>query len=170
MNDADCRERLYGDKLNMAKPALPTFTTPIPANGAPHPPTGYGAGFTRPFTNRDNPVYGQYGPWTEWSQCSRTCDEGEQFRTRRCDSPLPANGGAECADNHVDSRVCNLEPCAIDGGFTEWTEWSACVAFASNYCSGSSERTRTCTNPVTMYGGLACEGSTSEMKRCSVVC
>lgn len=168
LSDGDCRQRLYGGSLNMTKPPLPTFSETIKANGGASPPEGYGAGITRPFVNRENPVDGQYGLWTEWSQCSTTCDQGTRYRTRRCDSPLPANGGAECVGAHLESQTCNLEPCAIKGGFTDWSEWSACQAFDAGYCTGFSERSRSCSNPAARFGGLSCEGNTREIQRCTV--
>ena len=52
---------------------------------------------------------------------------------------------------------------AIDGGFTEWTPWSACSAS----CGKSTQtRTRTCTNPPPSRGGKDCSGDTTESKDC----
>ena len=50
---------------------------------------------------------------------------------------------------------------SVDGGWTEWTPWSAC----SKECGGggSRSRTRTCTNPPPAHGGLDCSGSLIEL-------
>ncbi|XP_053373997.1 cell migration-inducing and hyaluronan-binding protein-like [Mercenaria mercenaria] len=136
--NADCRERLYGTKMNMEKPALQTYTDVIPATGGPTPPTGYGAGPTKPFLNRGpvvgtnlEKVDGGYGQWSGWSKCSVTCG-------------------------------------AIDGGFTDWTKWSSCKVFNKAFCSGFSKRTRKCSNPKPTYGGKSCTGATQEIEPCDV--
>ena len=42
---------------------------------------------------------------------------------------------------------------AIDGNYTEWTQWNDCSAT----CGGGSQiRRRTCTNPPPQYGGKNC--------------
>ncbi|CAH1785594.1 unnamed protein product, partial [Owenia fusiformis] len=45
----------------------------------------------------DCPVNGGPGPWTAWQHCSATCGDGEKIRTRECNNPVPAYGGAECS-------------------------------------------------------------------------
>ncbi|KAL4222901.1 Hemicentin-1 [Mactra antiquata] len=166
LNDMDCRNRLYtAEQLSMSKPALPEYTKTIPADSLT-PPEGYGAGLTRPFTNREV-VDGGYSDWSKWSTCSKTCDEGIQYRTRACNNPLPANGGAECEGDSMESQPCTLEPCAIDGGFSQWVEWSSCTQYDTNYCAGIAERTRECSEPTAQFGGAYCEGSTREVKPCT---
>ena len=41
-------------------------------------------------------VDGAWGAWTSYSDCSATCGEGYQTRTRTCDDPVPQYGGANC--------------------------------------------------------------------------
>ena len=48
------------------------------------------------------------------------------------------------------------EKTPIDGGLSEWTEWSRC----STSCN--KERTRKCDNPYTMFGGVDCVGHLEE--------
>lgn len=51
----------------------------------------------------------------------------------------------------------------IHGGFSAWTEWSAC----SVSCGGGSQaRTRTCTDPEPQFGGSLCAGASSESRAC----
>ncbi|XP_018318532.1 A disintegrin and metalloproteinase with thrombospondin motifs 2 isoform X2 [Agrilus planipennis] len=58
-----------------------------------------------------NPQDGGWSDWSEWGACSRSCGTGVQFRTRKCDNPLPSYGGSECFGLSEEWRVCNLEKC-----------------------------------------------------------
>ena len=53
-------------------------------------------------------VDGQWGPWSQYSDCSKTCRFGIQIRKRMCDSPPPANGGKGCDGPAVQSKKCNV--------------------------------------------------------------
>lgn len=55
---------------------------------------------------------------------------------------------------------------AIDGNYTEWTEWSDCTATCGG---GSKTRIRTCTNPPPQHGGNNCVelGPDAETVKCS---
>lgn len=163
----DCRQTLYGSRLSDLPPALPTYTYVIPASGYQVPPEGYGAGSARPFNSR-SPVNGGYGPWTDWSECSASCDSGVQYKTRECNSPLPEHGGNPCSGDRIMSRTCQIQPCDIDGEFTEWSQWEVCTAVSQDYCAGKTFRRRHCSNTKPMYDGTFCEGSTKEVKPCDV--
>ncbi|XP_047441070.1 A disintegrin and metalloproteinase with thrombospondin motifs 2-like isoform X2 [Mugil cephalus] len=54
---------------------------------------------------------GNWGPWSEFGQCTRTCGGGVQFRTRNCDSPRPANGGRTCVGATYQFQMCNTNEC-----------------------------------------------------------
>uniref|UniRef100_A0A3Q2PG62 A disintegrin and metalloproteinase with thrombospondin motifs 2-like n=1 Tax=Fundulus heteroclitus TaxID=8078 RepID=A0A3Q2PG62_FUNHE len=54
---------------------------------------------------------GNWGAWSEFGQCSRTCGEGVQFRTRNCDNPSPANGGRDCRGLTYQFQLCNTNEC-----------------------------------------------------------
>lgn len=36
---------------------------------------------------------------------------GIQFRKRACDSPMPANGGADCQGPRMEQQACNTQNC-----------------------------------------------------------
>nr|XP_043896079.1 A disintegrin and metalloproteinase with thrombospondin motifs 2-like isoform X2 [Solea senegalensis] len=54
---------------------------------------------------------GNWGSWSEFGQCSRTCGGGVQFRTRDCDNPRPANGGRTCIGATYQFQICNSNEC-----------------------------------------------------------
>ncbi|CAJ1058587.1 LOW QUALITY PROTEIN: A disintegrin and metalloproteinase with thrombospondin motifs 2-like [Xyrichtys novacula] len=54
---------------------------------------------------------GNWGSWSEFGQCSRTCGGGVQFRTRDCDNPRPANGGRTCVGANYQFQMCNNNEC-----------------------------------------------------------
>ncbi|XP_008275963.1 A disintegrin and metalloproteinase with thrombospondin motifs 2-like [Stegastes partitus] len=54
---------------------------------------------------------GNWGSWSEFGQCSRTCGGGVQFRTRDCDNPRPANGGRTCVGATYQFQMCNTSEC-----------------------------------------------------------
>ncbi|KXJ28705.1 Polycystic kidney disease protein 1-like 2 [Exaiptasia diaphana] len=53
----------------------------------------------------------------------------------------------------------------IDGGFTEFTNWTTCNATCGG---GLQSRTRNCTNPVPRNGGQNCTGPSEEIKACNI--
>ncbi|XP_013362608.1 PREDICTED: papilin isoform X1 [Chinchilla lanigera] len=51
-----------------------------------------------------------WGPWGEWSSCSRTCGGGISFRERPCYSQR-RDGGASCVGPARSYRTCRTESC-----------------------------------------------------------
>ena len=62
------------------------------------------------FTHSD----GIWGLWGPWSSCSVTCGSGTQSRSRACDSPAQAFGGADCVGSATDLLSCNQVPCSSE--------------------------------------------------------
>uniref|UniRef100_A0A452VI64 ADAM metallopeptidase with thrombospondin type 1 motif 2 n=1 Tax=Ursus maritimus TaxID=29073 RepID=A0A452VI64_URSMA len=54
---------------------------------------------------------GNWGAWSPFGSCSRTCGTGVKFRTRQCDNPHPANGGRTCSGLGYDFQLCNSQDC-----------------------------------------------------------
>jgi hypothetical protein len=111
----------------------------------------------KPIANPPN----TWSAWTSWTECGVSCGGGRQSRTRECKTQ-----GArvlDCTGLAVEIRDCNTHHCPIDGGWTEWTEFSICSTTCDN---GTQTRTRSCTNPVPQYNGSDCEGPHTESKAC----
>uniref|UniRef100_A0A8C4PHD1 Adhesion G protein-coupled receptor B3 n=1 Tax=Equus asinus asinus TaxID=83772 RepID=A0A8C4PHD1_EQUAS len=95
-----------------------------------------------------------------WSQCSVTCSNGTQQRSRQCTAA--AHGGSECRGPWAESRECSNPECTANGQWNQWGHWSGC----SKSCDGGWERrTRTCQGAA--ITGQQCDGSSEEVRRCS---
>ena len=110
------------------------------------------------------PVNGNYSQWSEFSQCTHSCGNGTQFRTRQCNNPAPRDGlNCSMLGPSNETRLCKTHPCPINGNFSDWSEFSGC----SKTCgSGVKFRYRYCTNPEPRYGGTNCSGPTSDKQPC----
>ncbi|XP_046546208.1 uncharacterized protein LOC124256280 [Haliotis rubra] len=110
------------------------------------------------------PVDGNWGVWTPWSVCSVTCSSGSRERSRLCDNPAAANGGADCVGQANETESCNTGvSCPVDGGFQSWTLWSACSVTCEN---GTQTRSRDCNNPTPQFGGANCSGDFTQLLSC----
>ena len=109
-------------------------------------------------------VNGSWGPWSQWSICSRTCDIGQRRRIRECDSPSPSNGGLHCnysGDSAVDVVNCKMDDCPnVQPSWNNWGPWSPCSVSCSN---GTSTRNRTCKHSTVVS---TCSGKNTETKDC----
>ncbi|CAM5159830.1 unnamed protein product [Natator depressus] len=54
---------------------------------------------------------GNWGAWSKFGSCSRTCGTGVKYRTRQCDNPHPANGGRTCIGPTYEFQLCNTQDC-----------------------------------------------------------
>ncbi|XP_078573393.1 von Willebrand factor D and EGF domain-containing protein-like [Branchiostoma floridae x Branchiostoma japonicum] len=140
-----------------------TCTNPEPANGGADC-DGLAQETQACDTGVSCPVDGGWTEWNPWSACSVTCGVGEQTRDRTCTNPEPANGGADCDGLAQETQACDTGvPCPVDGGWTDWSPWSAC----SVTCGvGEQTRDRTCTNPAPANGGVDCDGLAQETQAC----
>ncbi|XP_072537431.1 A disintegrin and metalloproteinase with thrombospondin motifs 10 isoform X1 [Salminus brasiliensis] len=64
-----------------------------------------------PYGTRPEGVDGQWGTWSPWEDCSRTCGGGVSSSIRHCDSPRPTIGGRFCLGERKRFRSCNIEEC-----------------------------------------------------------
>jgi len=56
-------------------------------------------------------VNGNWGKWSGYGVCSKTCGGGTRSRSRRCDSPAPAHGGNKCSGLGKQTASCNVQHC-----------------------------------------------------------
>ena len=59
----------------------------------------------------DPPVDGGWSDWTQWTECSASCDGGTRERTRECNNPPPAYDGQDCDGDNIETEDCNEEEC-----------------------------------------------------------
>ena len=66
-----------------------------------------------PFVFLSLEVNGNYGTWSLWSECDKTCGRGTRLRFRSCSSPTAQFGGSDCTKLGPDREadVCNLVAC-----------------------------------------------------------
>ncbi|XP_058944976.2 coadhesin-like [Pocillopora verrucosa] len=111
---------------------------------------------------------GGYSDWSEFSECSATCGEGLRIRKRSCNNPEPKNGGKNCNDlgADTDTKSCNSFPCPVDGGYSQWSNFTECSISCGG--GGIQSRSRKCNNPLPCCGGMNCEhlGPSTETRAC----
>jgi len=107
--------------------------------------------------------------WSAWGGCSATCDGGQQDRTRTV-LMEPTGRGKLCDAFLSEMTPCNTQHClrkcvAVDCGWSQWTEWSACTK-----CAGQKRRTRWVVKEPAC-GGNACHlENTEETAECPRWC
>ncbi|XP_046460778.1 ADAMTS-like protein 1 isoform X3 [Daphnia pulex] len=50
----------------------------------------------------------QWSTWSEWAPCSRTCDGGATYQTRRC---MDMVRGCGIHERSIRYQICNMQPC-----------------------------------------------------------
>eukprot|EP00929_Paragymnodinium_shiwhaense_P050191 TRINITY_DN25294_c0_g2_i1.p1 TRINITY_DN25294_c0_g2~~TRINITY_DN25294_c0_g2_i1.p1 ORF type:complete len:1607 (+),score=365.13 TRINITY_DN25294_c0_g2_i1:131-4951(+) len=78
--------------------------------------------------------------WSSWTDCSATCDGGEQGRVRQIDE-MPQYGGKPCDGGLSEVRECGRSRChgptPTNCAFGDWEAWGAC-----SKCGGQRKRFR----------------------------
>ncbi|KAI4563342.1 hypothetical protein MJT46_010951, partial [Ovis ammon polii x Ovis aries] len=110
------------------------------------------------------PVDGNWSEWSLWEECTRSCGRGNRTRTRTCNNPSAQHGGRPCDGIAMETIMCNIRPCPVDGKWATWTSWSACSVSCGG---GARQRTRDCSDPAPQYGGNKCEGSDVQSDFCN---
>ncbi|XP_078666619.1 cartilage intermediate layer protein 1-like isoform X1 [Branchiostoma floridae x Branchiostoma belcheri] len=103
--------------------------------------------------------------WSAWSECgarSGRCG-AKKLQTRQRKQCFQSE--VKCSGPVVQARICGRVKCSpIDGGWTDWGEWSTCTAKCGG---GVEERRRTCTQPAPRHGGKQCDGASSQQRACA---
>uniref|UniRef100_A0A3Q2CH68 SCO-spondin n=1 Tax=Cyprinodon variegatus TaxID=28743 RepID=A0A3Q2CH68_CYPVA len=109
-------------------------------------------------------VDGHWSNWTPWGQCSVSCGAGLQSRYRFCSSPQQSGSGLPCLGSRREDRVCISSPCDVDGGWSQWTDWTECTKSCGG---GVQSRRRQCDSPPPEGDGDYCEGLGTEVRGCN---
>ncbi|CAK8674354.1 unnamed protein product [Clavelina lepadiformis] len=108
--------------------------------------------------------YDAWGKFGEWELCSEDCGDGTRSRSRECIGRVP--GSYLCPGLARQTEECKTRDCPPDSGvWKSWGGWTPCSVTCGE---GNRRRWRVCGR----YGrtGGACQGSSSEVERCSTPC
>ncbi|XP_068619537.1 semaphorin 5c [Battus philenor] len=168
MQDGTPHVAYADDKPDMCKCRTRRCDNPKPANGG-QPCEGTSISVANCTT------HGGWSSWSGWSECSASCGIAVKSRRRSCSSPEPRYGGRVCVGVDTQDLYCaNLPPCPdpalapVDGGWAQWSVWSACTGTGCGLGAGTRERKRLCTDPVPQHGGADCVGARSEKQPCDL--
>uniref|UniRef100_A0A671RK73 Adhesion G protein-coupled receptor B2-like n=1 Tax=Sinocyclocheilus anshuiensis TaxID=1608454 RepID=A0A671RK73_9TELE len=106
------------------------------------------------------PVHGLWEEWSSWSLCSVTCGRGTRTRSRIC--VLPQHGSNGCGGPEVQTKLCNIAVCPVEGQWLDWAAWSQCSVTCD---SGTQQRQRRCS--VSVHGWAECKGPHAETRECT---
>ncbi|XP_060790845.1 complement component C6 [Neoarius graeffei] len=105
--------------------------------------------------------YCDHYPWSPWSYCTKTCDQGTQERTRNVQYDehwYKANCGQLCQTH--ERQICNVDRCPINCELTEFGPWSECSP-----CAKKMFRTKSVLRPA-QFGGQDCSDPLTEERLC----
>lgn len=54
-------------------------------------------------------VNGGWGPWGQFTECSRTCGAGVSYAERECNNPVPQHRGRYCVGERKQVKICNTD-------------------------------------------------------------
>uniref|UniRef100_A0A3P9I8F9 Adhesion G protein-coupled receptor B2 n=1 Tax=Oryzias latipes TaxID=8090 RepID=A0A3P9I8F9_ORYLA len=104
-------------------------------------------------------LHGQWEEWSSWSLCSVTCGRGSRMRTRKC---TDGGGVITCERPEIQTKLCNIAVCPVEGQWSEWGPWSRCSVTCN---PGVQQRQRRCSASV--HGWAECKGPHQESRECA---
>jgi hypothetical protein len=99
------------------------------------------------------------GPWSNYTECSATCDGGTKSRFRE----VSGQSSSERPCPHTEEEEpCNIFACPQDCVMSDWDEWTECSASCE---SGDQTRARA---PMMLpqHGGKECTNLVTEAREC----
>nr|CAH8831736.1 unnamed protein product [Trichobilharzia regenti] len=137
--------------------------------------------------NSDFKITSEWGSWSEWSDCklssskstnnkyliqhsdSQIKPSGCKCRFRSCNSPFSSGLHESLCSNGSSVEITG---CSYDGGWTEWSAWSACepVCYSRTFNTNvtpTRTRYRWCSNPSPVGKEYTCIGTDKETQKCS---
>eukprot|EP00930_Biecheleria_cincta_P099272 TRINITY_DN90909_c0_g1_i1.p1 TRINITY_DN90909_c0_g1~~TRINITY_DN90909_c0_g1_i1.p1 ORF type:complete len:1250 (-),score=93.25 TRINITY_DN90909_c0_g1_i1:232-3981(-) len=109
------------------------------------------------------PVDCEWGSWSDWSGCSKSCGRGQRIATRNVMQQMSA-GGQVCKGSNSKVDSCNEWDCPVDCIWDSWSQWSICTRHCG---TGVTQRMRN-TSRVEHNGGHPCSGPAQEENSCNV--
>uniref|UniRef100_A0A672FJ71 Adhesion G protein-coupled receptor B2 n=1 Tax=Salarias fasciatus TaxID=181472 RepID=A0A672FJ71_SALFA len=103
------------------------------------------------------PVHGLWEEWSSWSLCSVTCGRGSRTRTRKC-----VDGAVVCGRPEIQTKLCNIAVCPVEGQWLEWGPWSRCSVTCN---TGTQQRQRRCSSSA--HGWAECKSPHQESRECT---
>ncbi|CAF1064997.1 unnamed protein product [Adineta steineri] len=114
-------------------------------------------------TSINCPVDGVWSGWGNYSDCTASCGNGIQTRTRICTGQ--SDGGQPCFGSATQTILCATNvTCPVDGQWTTWSSQSPCSATCG---AGVTVRTRTCAQIIPTFGGVSCPGTSLLYESCT---
>jgi hemicentin len=110
------------------------------------------------------PIDGKWSTWVNQGDCSQTCGTGQLKQKRTCDNPSPEHGGKKCQGDSTQNIPCNINPCPIHGGWSNWINQGDCDKTCG---TGQLKQKRTCNNPSPENGGNNCLGDSTKDIPCN---
>ncbi|EDS36951.1 conserved hypothetical protein [Culex quinquefasciatus] len=132
-------------------------------------PVGQGAIITGNWAGCEpHHVNGGWSQWSAWLECRCPGKPAQgRKRTRTCSDPIPLYGGAPCVGPNQ-QKTADCVTCPVNGGWSQWSAWLECR------CPGKPaqgrKRTRTCSDPIPLYGGAPCVGPNQQKTADCVTC
>ena len=99
-----------------------------------------------------------YGPWSDWTSCTKSCGGGTRKKVRECTQPKSGEVKG-CVGEPEAEEECNTQQCPV---WTDWTEWTSCTATCGG---GKQKRNRDCILPDSR--SYLCTGEDSEERECN---